>query len=140
MEGDFFASSFFASCLDDPSLLLIDIVIFGLSHPSFPSRFYNAPTRERFPHPYKECFVPLSNRCGISQSTPHRGPMSTLTLISLSNQCGISKSTPLQGSTSSLALIPLSNRCGISQSTPLQGSASSLAHRPLSGSDTICNN
>ncbi|MED6199399.1 hypothetical protein PIB30_075585 [Stylosanthes scabra] len=21
-------------------------------------------TRERYPHPYKECFVPLSNRCG----------------------------------------------------------------------------
>ena len=27
-------------------------------------------TRERFPHPYKECFVSLLNRCGISQSTP----------------------------------------------------------------------
>ena len=26
--------------------------------------------RERFPHSYKKCFVPLSNRCEISQSTP----------------------------------------------------------------------
>ena len=26
----------------------------------------NATTRERFSHSYKECFVPLSNRCGTS--------------------------------------------------------------------------
>ena len=42
------------------------------------SRFYNTSTRERFLHPYKECFVPLSNRCGISQSTLLRGPASSL--------------------------------------------------------------
>ena len=38
------------------------IVLFGFPLLDFPSKF---------PHPYyKECFVPLSNRCGISQSTP----------------------------------------------------------------------
>ncbi|MED6206468.1 hypothetical protein PIB30_026935 [Stylosanthes scabra] len=31
-------------------------------------------TRERYPHPYKECLVHLSNRCGTSQSTPLREP------------------------------------------------------------------
>ena len=34
--------------------------------------------RESFPHPYKECFVPLSNRCGISQTTTLEGPVSSL--------------------------------------------------------------
>ena len=34
--------------------------------------------RERFPHPYKECFVLLPNRCGISQSTSLRGLASSL--------------------------------------------------------------
>ncbi|RYR10765.1 hypothetical protein Ahy_B05g079245 [Arachis hypogaea] len=29
---------------------------------------------ERYPHPYKACFVPLSNRCGTLQSTPLREP------------------------------------------------------------------
>ncbi|MED6189766.1 hypothetical protein PIB30_099151 [Stylosanthes scabra] len=29
-------------------------------------------TRERYPHPYKACFVLLPNRCGTSQSTPLR--------------------------------------------------------------------
>ena len=71
--------------------------------------------KEMFPHPYKECFVLLPNRRGISQSTP------------------------LQGPTSLLVLIPLSNGCGISQSTLLQGLVSVLTHRPVSGSDTICN-
>ena len=28
--------------------------------------FQNVSARERFPHPYKEYFVPLSNQCGIS--------------------------------------------------------------------------
>ena len=41
---------------------------------AFPSRFpltvLNASTRERFPHPYKKCFILLSNQHGISQSTP----------------------------------------------------------------------
>ena len=100
--------------------------------------------------------VSLSNRCGISQSTPLRGPTSSLALVPLSNRCGISQSTPLRGLASSLALVPLSNRYRISQSTPLQGpaslmahhpvsttlrsSASSLAHRSVSSSGTICNN
>ena len=33
-------------------------------------------TRERLPHPYNECFVPLSNQCRISRSTPFRSPTS----------------------------------------------------------------
>ena len=36
---------------------------------------FHTPTssaRERFPHPYKEYFILLPNRCGISQSTPTR--------------------------------------------------------------------
>ena len=28
--------------------------------------------RERLPHPYKECFVPLSDQYGVSQFTPFR--------------------------------------------------------------------
>ena len=35
-----------------------------------PHGFKTRLTRERYPHPYKACFVPLSSRCGISQSTP----------------------------------------------------------------------
>ena len=31
-----------------------------------------------FPHPYKECFVTLSNQCGILQSTPIGSPVSSL--------------------------------------------------------------
>ena len=34
--------------------------------------------RERFPHPYKECFVLLSNQCGISQFILFRGLVSLL--------------------------------------------------------------
>ena len=49
------------------------------------------------------------------------------------------QSTPFRGPASSLTLVLLSNWCGISQSTLLLGSASSLAHRPVSDSHTICN-
>ena len=57
---------------------LADIVLFGLSLPGFPLRFWNASAKKRFPHPYnKECFVPLSNRCEISH--PLRGLASLLT-------------------------------------------------------------
>ena len=71
--------------------------------------------------------------------------------VPLSNRCRISQSTPLQGPTSSLAFLPFSNRCGTPQSTPLWSLASLLAHRIVStpfgaqphrlvsGSDTICN-
>ena len=54
------------------------------------------------PHPYKECFILLSNRCGISQSSPttplgtqrpHWHPYKEC-FIPLSNRGGISKSTP----------------------------------------------
>ena len=87
--------------------------------------------REWFPHPYKECFVLLPNRCGISQSTPLRVPASSLTLVLFSNRCGTPQSTPFQGPTSLLAHRLLS--------TLLQSSTSLLAHRPMCGSDTICN-
>ena len=53
-------------------------------------------TRERFPHPYKECFVLLPNRCGISQSTPFRGPASSLALVPFSNRCRTPQSTPFR--------------------------------------------
>ena len=53
-----------------PSPPLVDIVLFGLSLSDLPLSFQNAFVRKRFSHPYKGCFVLLSNRCGISQSTP----------------------------------------------------------------------
>ena len=39
---------------------------------------YSPPsTRERYPHPHKACFVPLSNRCGTSTGCPPPlGPLS----------------------------------------------------------------
>ena len=82
---------------NSPTSQLVDIVLLGLSLLGFPSRFKNASTRERFPHPYKECFVSLSNRCGISQSTPLRGPTSSLAhrSVSSSNTICNSLSPPL---------------------------------------------
>ena len=117
---------------------LTDIVLSGFSLLSFPSKFlkwifpFGFPLKiflnaygEKFPHPYKKCFVSLSNRFGISQST-----------------CPVETRFPLQlmwnllihllwGLASLLAHRPVS--------TPLRGSAFSLAHRPVAGSDTICN-
>ena len=46
---------------------------FGFPFRTSPQSFQNASVRERLPHPYKECFVPLSNQCTISQSTPLLG-------------------------------------------------------------------
>ena len=69
-----------------PSPPLADIILFGLSLSGFSSSFENAYARERVPHPYKECFVLLSNSCGISQSTPIQGPTSSLALVPFSNQ------------------------------------------------------
>ena len=95
--------------------------------------------RERFPHPYEECFVLLPDCCGISQSTLLWGLASSLTLVPLSYRCGISQSTLLQDPASSLTLVPLSDRRGISQSTPIPGPASSLAQSPVFGFDANCN-
>ena len=107
-----------------------------------------------FPYPYKECFVLLPNRCGISQSTHLRAPASSLVLVSLSNRCGISQSTPFgaQRSASTCSLLqsrwdlpihplwsPASLLAHRLVSSPLRGLASSLAHHPVSGSDIICN-
>ena len=98
---------------------LIDIVFFQFFLSGFSSKFLK---RERFSHPCKECFVPLFNRCGISQSTRLRDPTSLLVLI----------------------FVPLSNRYEILQSAasfqvhPLRGVASSLIHLLVSGFDTFC--
>ena len=45
--------------------------------------------RRKFPHAYKECFVPSSNWCGISQSTPFGCPTFSLThgLVSILTRC-----------------------------------------------------
>ena len=59
-------ANFKKSSCNNPSPPLADIALFGSSLPGFPLRFQN---EEKFPHSYKECFVPLSNRCRISQST-----------------------------------------------------------------------
>ena len=88
--------------------------------------------RERFPHLYKECFVLLPNRCGISQSTLFWGPASLLALVSFSNRCGIPQSTLLRGPTSLLAY------CLVS--TPLRGLASLPAHRLWRGFHILINN
>ena len=56
-----------------------------------------------------------------SYHPPPFGPASSLALAPLSNRSGISRSTPLHGPASSLALVPLSNRRGISRSIPLRG-------------------
>ena len=78
-----------------PSPPLADIVLFGLSLSGFLSRFLNVSAKERFPHPYKGCFVLLPNQCGVSQSTLLQSPASLLAHRLLS--------TPLRGTTSSLA-------------------------------------
>ena len=52
-----------------PSPPLTNIVLFGLSLSGFSSRLYNTSARERFPHPYKGCFVLLPNQCGIVSPT-----------------------------------------------------------------------
>ena len=104
---------------------LEDFVLFGLS----PQGFKNASARGRFPHPYKECFFLLPNRCGISQSTPLRGPASSLALVPFFNQCGIPNPPPF-GASVLAGTLP--------RVYTLRGSASSLAHCPVSGSDTIC--
>ena len=75
----------------------------------------------RFLHSYKECFVFLPNRCGISQTPPPPSPAAALW-----GQRSRCHSFPLQ----SMWDLPIH---------PLRGSAFSLAQRVLSSSDTICN-
>ena len=54
----------FDTIYNDPSPPLTDIVpSFGLPYKVFKTRLLG---RERFPHPYKECFVLLLDRSGIS--------------------------------------------------------------------------
>ena len=116
-------------------------------------------TRERFLRPYKECFAPLSNQCGISQSTLFGDPTSLLahrpvtdfnTICNRSSPllANIFRFGPLRIVVSTREKFPhpynecftfLSNQYGISQSTLLTDPTSSLAHRPVTNSDTICN-
>ena len=63
-----------------PSRSLTDIVCFGL---------FLSSSLLRFSHSYKECFVPLSNQCGILQSTPFGASVLAHTR-SPPNRCGIS--------------------------------------------------
>ena len=110
--------------------------------------------RERFPRLYKDCFVPLCNRCGISQSTFLWGPVSLLALVPLSNQCGTPPNPPCSVPNVLVGTLPrvhppfLAQRpCWHTPSCPPPsrlsllaggGSVSSLAHHPMSGSNTIC--
>ena len=84
-----------ASC-NSPRPPLADIVLFGLSLSSLPSRFLKCICLGGggVSHTYKGCFVLLPNRCGISQSTPLRGPTSSRALVPFSNRCGTLQSSP----------------------------------------------
>ncbi|PON60751.1 hypothetical protein PanWU01x14_150480, partial [Parasponia andersonii] len=64
-----FSKRVYPESLVGPRIPLADIVRFA-TWPTRPPQLtvFNAFDRERYPHPYKECFVPLSSRCGISQS------------------------------------------------------------------------
>ena len=138
-----FGSNTICNVCNNPSPLHTDIVYFGplRYHPhNFKTRLLERDLHMSvtlimswithvLPNPlsilgyYKECFDPLSNWCGISQSTLFRGRMSrwhTARCVAL------------------ILFIPLSNRCGISQSTLFRRSMSSLAHHSVVGSNTIC--
>ena len=146
--------------------LLTNIVRFGLLRIAVSLMVLNVSTRERFPHPYNNCFVSLSNRCGISPSTPLGSPTSLLAHCLMSNSdiiynslsptltdnvcfgplCIVISLTVLNASTRTRfshsykdCFVPLSNRYGFSQSTLLGSPTFSLAHHPMSNSDTICN-
>ena len=117
------SASFVLLKCNGPSSSLANIVFFGLSLLGFPLRFLNAFVRERFPHPYKECFVLLPNRRGISQSTSFGAQRS----------CWHSFPSRDPQSTPFRAQLPCA------RVHPLWDSTASLAHRPMSGSDTIYN-
>ena len=75
-----------------------------------------------FPHPYKWCFVLISNQCGTSQSTPFvHSPIDAEP-----------PPNPPPFGPSVLTGTP-------SRVYPLRGIARRLANRLVSGSDTICN-
>ncbi|PON54747.1 hypothetical protein PanWU01x14_192530 [Parasponia andersonii] len=63
-----FSKRVYPESLVGPTPPLVDTVRF-VTWPTRPPQLtdFNASDRERNPHPYKECFVPLSSRCGISQ-------------------------------------------------------------------------
>ena len=85
---------------------------------------------ERFPHPYKEypykeCFVLLPNRCGISQSSPFRASV-------IAGTCSLFQSMwdpPIHPPSGPRVLGGTPSRVH-----PLRGSASLLAHCPVSSS------
>ena len=79
-----------------------------------------------FLYPYKECFVLLPRRCGIS---PFRDQASLLPLVLISNRCGTPQSTP--------------SRPGSLLAHNLLSAPSSFrvqpSHHPVCGFDIICN-
>ena len=117
---------------------------------------------KKFPHSYKKCFIPLSNRCGISQSTllgvqhPRWHIARNLALILICNNpspllTNIFCFGPLR------VVVSLLERgkkfphpykellCSLLQPIwyltihPSWGPVSSLAHRSVSASNIICN-
>ncbi|PON54569.1 hypothetical protein PanWU01x14_194380 [Parasponia andersonii] len=78
-----FSKRVYPESLVGPTPPLVDTVRF-VTWPTRPPQLtdFNASDRERYPPPYKECFVPLSSRCGISQSPPLKGSASPLTIDS----------------------------------------------------------
>ena len=84
-------------------------------------------------HPFKECFVPLSHRCRISQSTPLEARN-----VSFPSPTDVgSHNPPPWRPASSLTYYLLSGSDTICNSP--NPPASSLTYYLLSGSDTICN-
>ena len=86
----------------------------------------------RFPYHYKKCFVSLSNRCEISQSTPlAQRPCWHTGFHTLIRNVLFPSPTPISTLIRNVLFpspTPISNRCGMSQFTPL-GPVSLLAHR-----------
>ena len=86
-------------------------------------------TKERFPHPYKGCFILFPNRYRTSQSTPLRASPQGF----YNTYVGRGFHTLIKGvSFSPQPIWDLTIH-------PLSGPTSTLTHRPVSSSDTICN-
>ena len=69
----------FDTICNNPSSLLTDVVCYDSLGIAVRLMILQRDYRERLPHPYKECFVPLSKWRGISQCTPLGGLASSLT-------------------------------------------------------------
>ena len=78
---------------NDPDPPLVDIVLFGL-----PLKALKRVCQGKVSTPLYMVVCSPPNQCGTSQSTPLRGPASSLALFPSSNRCGTApKSTPLWG-------------------------------------------